>query len=106
MSVPVNCQRDFNLLSFDPDGDMVRCRYAVPTDECDTSSNLPNDFSLRGDCTLSFWSNSNTTGTYAVQMMMEDFPTQSISLPPMHLGSLYRDFKRYTQQTACSVCSE
>ncbi|XP_041725158.2 mucin-5AC [Coregonus clupeaformis] len=80
MSVPVNCQRDFNLLSFDPDGDMVRCRYAVPTDECATSSNLPNDFSLRGDCTLSFWGNRNTTGTYAVQMMMEDFPTQSISL--------------------------
>ncbi|CAB1316937.1 unnamed protein product [Coregonus sp. 'balchen'] len=75
ISVPVNCQRDFNLLSFDPDGDMVRCRYAVPTDECATSSNLPNDFSLRGDCTLSFWGNRNTTGTYAVQMMMEDFPT-------------------------------
>ncbi|KAK6305773.1 hypothetical protein J4Q44_G00245530 [Coregonus suidteri] len=81
MRVPVNCHRDFNLLSFDPDGDTVRCRDAVPTDECVTSSNLPGvDFTLRGDCTLSFWSNSNTTGTYAVQMMMEDFPTQSISL--------------------------
>ncbi|XP_014053835.2 integrin beta-like protein A [Salmo salar] len=80
MSVPANCQRDFNLLLFDPDGDMVRCRYAVPTDECYTSSDLPNDFTLRENCTLSFWGNSNTTGTYVVQMVMEDFPTQSISL--------------------------
>ncbi|XP_045573405.1 uncharacterized protein PB18E9.04c isoform X3 [Salmo salar] len=59
---------------------MVRCRYAVPTDECYTSSDLPNDFTLRENCTLSFWGNSNTTGTYAVQLTMEDFPTQSISL--------------------------
>ncbi|XP_029555291.1 mucin-5AC isoform X2 [Salmo trutta] len=80
MRVPANCQRDFNLLLFDPDGDQVRCRYAVPTDECYTSSDLPNDFTLRENCTLSFWGNSNTTGTYAVQMVMEDFPTQSISL--------------------------
>ncbi|XP_029555297.1 location of vulva defective 1 isoform X2 [Salmo trutta] len=80
MRVPANCQRDFNLLLFDPDGDQVRCRYAVPTDECYTSSDLPNDFTLRESCTLSFWGNSNTTGTYAVQMVMEDFPTQSISL--------------------------
>ncbi|XP_045573400.1 uncharacterized protein [Salmo salar] len=80
MRVPANCQRDFNLLSFDPDGDMVICRYAVPTEECYTSSDLPNDFTLRENCTLSFWGNSNTTGTYAVQMVMEDFPTQSISL--------------------------
>ncbi|XP_023994976.2 uncharacterized protein [Salvelinus sp. IW2-2015] len=80
MRVPANCQRDFNLLSFDPDEDKVRCRYAVPTDECFTSSNLPKDFTLLENCTLSFWSNSNTTGTYAVQMVMEDFPTQSISL--------------------------
>ncbi|KAM9436935.1 uncharacterized protein ACWYII_015031 [Salvelinus alpinus] len=81
MRVPVNCRRDFNMLSFDPDGDAVRCRYAVPTDECVTSSNLAGvNFTLRWDCTLSFWSNTNTTGTYAVQMMMEDFPTQSISL--------------------------
>ncbi|CAB1333301.1 unnamed protein product [Coregonus sp. 'balchen'] len=49
MRVPVNCHRDFNLLSFDPDGDTVRCRDAVPTDECVTSSNLPGvDFTLRG----------------------------------------------------------
>ncbi|XP_036845362.1 uncharacterized protein LOC110533259 isoform X2 [Oncorhynchus mykiss] len=80
MRVPANCERDFKLLSFDPDGDEVRCRYAVPTDECYTSSDLPNDFTLRENCTLSFWGNSNTTRTYAVQLVMEDFPTQSISL--------------------------
>ncbi|XP_042165267.1 integrin beta-like protein A isoform X2 [Oncorhynchus tshawytscha] len=80
MRVPANCPRDFNLLSFDPDGDEVRCRYAVPTDECVTSSDLPNDFTLQENCTLSFWGNSSTTGTYAVQIVMEDFPTQTISL--------------------------
>lgn len=27
LRVPSNCQRDFNLLAFDPDGDEVKCRY-------------------------------------------------------------------------------
>ncbi|KAL0994866.1 hypothetical protein UPYG_G00128490 [Umbra pygmaea] len=86
MRVPVNCQRDFKLLTFDPDGDTVKCKYAVPPKECKTSSNVtssnvPLDFTiLTASCTLSFSSQSNKTGTYAVQMMMEDFPAQSISL--------------------------
>ncbi|KAL0994867.1 hypothetical protein UPYG_G00128500 [Umbra pygmaea] len=86
MRVPVNCPKDFKLLSFDPDGDEVNCRYAVPSDECYTpssitSSNVPLDFTIQtASCTLSFSSQSNKMGMYAVQMMMEDFPAQSISL--------------------------
>ncbi|XP_012990122.2 uncharacterized protein LOC105029980 [Esox lucius] len=79
MRVPVNCQRDFQFLNFDPDGDEVRCRYAEAPEECVTLSNLSLDFTLVS-CTLSFSSISNTTGTYVVQMVMEDFPIQSISL--------------------------
>ncbi len=31
LRVPSNCQRDFNLLAFDPDGDEVKCRYGNVT---------------------------------------------------------------------------
>ncbi|XP_064835354.1 mucin-2-like isoform X2 [Oncorhynchus masou masou] len=98
MRVPANCPRDFNLLSFDPDGDEVRCRYAVPTNECYTSSDLPNDFTLQENCTLSFWGNSSTTGTYAVQLVMEDFPTQSISLS-------YTDGSQYIMTSNNTLCN-
>ncbi|KAJ7997472.1 hypothetical protein DPEC_G00229370 [Dallia pectoralis] len=86
MRVPVNCPRDFHLLTFDPDMDMVRCRYAEPPTESVTSSNITSsnmslDFTIQPmSCTFSFSSLSNSTGTFAVQMVMEDFPTQSISL--------------------------
>lgn len=34
--VPSNCQRDFDLLAFDPDGDEVKCRYgSLSHAECD-----------------------------------------------------------------------
>ncbi|XP_035462559.2 mucin-4-like [Scophthalmus maximus] len=79
--VPSNCQRDFDLLAFDPDGDEVKCRYgSLSHAECDNCT-PPSVTNLSQSCTLSFSSNvSSDQGPYAVQLVMEDFPRQTIIL--------------------------
>ncbi|XP_053199122.1 uncharacterized protein LOC128383539 [Scomber japonicus] len=81
--VPSNCQRDFNLLAFDPDGDEVRCRYGndtSPLNECNPCT-PPSVLSLSSSCSLSFSPTiSSNEGPYAVQLVMEDFPRQTINL--------------------------
>ncbi|XP_038588452.1 uncharacterized protein LOC119913169 [Micropterus salmoides] len=79
--VPSNCPRDFNLLTFDPDGDQVKCRYANSTlSECDQCT-PPSVLNLSTSCTLSFSpTDSINEGPWAVQLVMEDFPTQNITL--------------------------
>ncbi|XP_027143978.1 integrin beta-like protein A [Larimichthys crocea] len=78
--VPSNCQRNFNLLAFDPDGDELKCRYGNTAEECNPCT-PPSVLSLSSTCTLSFSpTNSINEGPYAVQLMMEDFPRQQITL--------------------------
>nr|XP_046236976.1 mucin-3A-like isoform X8 [Scatophagus argus] len=79
--VPSNCRRDFSLLAFDPDGDEVRCRNGNATlSECNPCT-PPSVLTLSSSCTLSFSpTSSSDEGPYAVQLVMEDFPRQSITL--------------------------
>ncbi|XP_041820828.1 uncharacterized protein LOC121626403 isoform X2 [Chelmon rostratus] len=79
--VPSNCPRDFHLLAFDPDGDEVQCRYGNnSTEECNPCT-PPSVLDLSSSCSLSFRpSNSSVEGPYAVQLVMEDFPRQTITL--------------------------
>ncbi|XP_067436993.1 uncharacterized protein [Thunnus thynnus] len=79
--VPSNCLRDFNLLAFDPDGDDVRCRYGNDTlQECNPCT-PPSVLNLSSSCTLSFSpTNSSNEGAYVVQLVMEDFPRETINL--------------------------
>ncbi|KAK5606431.1 hypothetical protein CRENBAI_021133 [Crenichthys baileyi] len=79
--VPSNCQRDFNLLAFDPDGDNVQCRYGSDSFyECSPCA-PPSVLNLSSSCTLSFNKTSSINeGPYAVQLVMEDFPRQVIRL--------------------------
>nr|XP_046237021.1 integrin beta-like protein A [Scatophagus argus] len=79
--VPSNCRRDFSLLAFDPDGDEVRCRNGnAALSECNPCT-PPSVLTLSSPCTLSFSPTSSTNeGPYAVQLVMEDFPRQSITL--------------------------
>ncbi|KAK5893195.1 hypothetical protein CgunFtcFv8_006090 [Champsocephalus gunnari] len=81
LRVPSNCRRDFHLLDFDPDGDEVRCRYANSSlSEC-FDCTTPSVLSLSESCILSFSPTSSANeGPYTVQMVMEDFPRQTISL--------------------------
>ncbi|XP_038154962.1 uncharacterized protein LOC119792417 [Cyprinodon tularosa] len=82
---PSNCAKNINFLAFDPDGDEVKCRYGSTSDsECNPCT-PPSVLSLSSSCSLSFSPtnstlNSSTELLYAVQLVMEDFPTQSITL--------------------------
>ncbi|XP_035984925.1 uncharacterized protein LOC118558495 [Fundulus heteroclitus] len=82
LRVPSNCSRNINLLTFDPDGDEIKCRYAsLSSDECDWPCTPAPVLTLSSICTLSFSSTSSSNqGIYAVQMVMEDFPRQTITL--------------------------
>ncbi|XP_054916806.1 uncharacterized protein LOC129379891 [Poeciliopsis prolifica] len=79
--VPSNCQRDFNLMAFDPDGDKVECRFGSDSlNECWPCA-PPSVLNLSSTCTLSFnRTNSTDEGSYAVQLVLEDFPQQTITL--------------------------
>ncbi|KAM6960414.1 uncharacterized protein LKV04_021985 [Tautogolabrus adspersus] len=80
LRVPSNCQRDFNLLAFDPDGDKVKCRYGNTLAECNPCT-TPTVLNLSSSCTLSFSpTSSSNEGAYAVQLVLEDFPRQNIFL--------------------------
>ncbi|XP_041634979.1 uncharacterized protein LOC121504333 [Cheilinus undulatus] len=80
LRVPSNCQRDFHLLAFDPDGDVVKCRNGITSLECDRCT-PPSVLQLLSSCSLLFRpTNSSNEGPYAVQLVMEDFPRQNITL--------------------------
>ncbi|XP_016396148.1 deleted in malignant brain tumors 1 protein-like [Sinocyclocheilus rhinocerous] len=78
--VPQNCARNYNLLSCDPDKDKVRCRYGIlSANECGMC-NQPAGFTLdQNTCTLSNAVNA-ARGFYAFELVMEDYPTQNITL--------------------------
>ncbi|XP_014844964.1 PREDICTED: uncharacterized protein LOC106919247 [Poecilia mexicana] len=81
LRIPSNCAKNIDLLAFDPDGDEVRCRYGNTSDsECDPCS-PPSVLSVSSNCSLSFSPTySNSELPYAVQLVIEDFPTQDINL--------------------------
>ncbi|XP_036002603.1 uncharacterized protein LOC118565757 [Fundulus heteroclitus] len=81
LRIPSNCPKTINLLAFDPDGDEVKCRYGNTSDsECNPCT-PPSVLSLSSSCSLLFNpTNTNSELPYAVQLVMEDFPTQNITL--------------------------
>nr|XP_046253215.1 uncharacterized protein LOC124063513 isoform X2 [Scatophagus argus] len=81
LRIPQNCPRTYRLMSFDPDGDRVRCRYGnIPNLEC-TSCNLPSGFILdQSSCMLHYQFSSANYGVYGFELVVEDFPQRSITL--------------------------
>lgn len=75
--IPQNCFTTLQLLSYDPDGDKVRCRF----DTCETPPCLQHpDFSLNETlCTLQL-ENTTSVGRHIFKMTVEDYPTQDVTL--------------------------
>ncbi|XP_038557851.1 uncharacterized protein LOC119890595 [Micropterus salmoides] len=80
LRVPQNCPRTYKLMSFDPDGDKVRCRYGnIIGTEC-SSCNQPSGFDLdQGSCTLHYRDSYVNTGVYGFELVVEDFPQGHLS---------------------------
>ncbi|XP_061591457.1 uncharacterized protein LOC133456837 [Cololabis saira] len=81
MRVPANCPRTYKLMSYDPDGDRVRCRYGnIPYVEC-VNCNLPQGFHLDQDsCTLHYRNASDNPRVFAFEMVVEDYPRGHMDL--------------------------
>ncbi|XP_067455634.1 uncharacterized protein [Thunnus thynnus] len=81
LRVPQNCPRTYRLMSFDPDGDKVRCRYGnIGGTECNRCTQ-PSGFHLdQGSCTLHYhYANANPR-VYGFELVVEDFPRRPITL--------------------------
>ncbi|CAC5357317.1 unnamed protein product [Mytilus coruscus] len=77
-----SCYHELKLPMYDPDGDLVKCRWAVGR-ECDSVCHALPSASLDEDtCTLKFNASSGSAykndGWYAVALTFEDFPTKTI----------------------------
>ncbi|KAK9542248.1 hypothetical protein VZT92_000123 [Zoarces viviparus] len=81
LRVPENCPRTYELMSFDPDGDRVRCRYGnIPNVEC-SSCHQPSGFTLDQDsCTLHYNQSTANPRVYGFELVVEDFPQRNITL--------------------------
>ncbi|KAK7910029.1 hypothetical protein WMY93_014713 [Mugilogobius chulae] len=82
--VPVNCQRNYQLLKFDPDGDDIQCRLLAIThlkcDNCDAAALLPSFFNSE-PCMIKYTPNLIQPGNQLkVNQIMEDFPKTSLNL--------------------------
>nr|XP_033934665.1 uncharacterized protein LOC117442807 [Pseudochaenichthys georgianus] len=79
--VPQNCPRTYKLMSFDPDGDTVRCRYGdIRNIEC-SGCNQPSGFVLdQGSCSLHYRNAIANPSVFGFELVVEDFPQRPISL--------------------------
>ncbi|XP_051800845.1 uncharacterized protein LOC110972377 [Acanthochromis polyacanthus] len=81
LRIPQNCPRTYKLMTFDPDGDDVRCRYGnlrnVECSRCDR----PEGFHLDEDsCTLHYNYSTANPSVYGFEMMVEDYSKGHIDL--------------------------
>ncbi|KAG8001678.1 hypothetical protein GBF38_017564 [Nibea albiflora] len=82
LRVPQNCPRTYRLMSFDPDGDKVRCRYGnIRSVECSTCHQPPGFYIDQGSCTLYYQSaSSDSNRVFGFEMVVEDFPLENVIL--------------------------
>ncbi|XP_077317081.1 uncharacterized protein LOC143939278 [Lithobates pipiens] len=77
LRIPQNCATTITLLAHDPDGDLVTCRYGYYYGECGLCNHY---FSVdQRRCIISFPSGMRT-GSYVLEMVLEDFPNKNIHL--------------------------
>ncbi|XP_038581910.1 uncharacterized protein LOC119908267, partial [Micropterus salmoides] len=103
LRVPQNCPRTYKLMSFDPDGDKVRCRYGnIIGTEC-SSCNQPSGFDLdQGSCTLHYRYSYADARAYGFELVVEDFPQGRISLAYTDGSRSSRDPLRKRQATTAA----
>ncbi|KAJ7383305.1 hypothetical protein OS493_029271 [Desmophyllum pertusum] len=68
------CKQSLRIPVEDPDGDVVKCRWASKIESNIPSDSFPHGVLDEENCVLSYGGRSGTAGTYAVTLTLEDFP--------------------------------
>ncbi|KAM3625284.1 uncharacterized protein V6R79_009628 [Siganus canaliculatus] len=72
LRISQNCFQRIRLLTYDPDGDNVKCRF--------TNNQAPPNFSLNEEtCTITS-TGTLSIGVHVFEIMLEDFPTKNLDL--------------------------
>ncbi|KAJ0056431.1 hypothetical protein NL108_007450 [Boleophthalmus pectinirostris] len=80
LRVPQNCKRTYKPMAFDPDGDVVRCRYGKKiTAECDSCKRHAGFQVDEATCTLHYLASGNQA-VYEFELVVEDFPRKPVML--------------------------
>ncbi|CAL8233954.1 unnamed protein product [Arctogadus glacialis] len=80
LRVPSNCPRSYHLMTVDPDGDQVICRYGtIPHIECSRCMQPTGFYLDEGTCVLHYGF-TEYTGIYGFELVVEDFPRSTITL--------------------------
>ncbi|KAI3377081.1 hypothetical protein L3Q82_000053 [Scortum barcoo] len=97
LRVPQNCFSRIRLLTHDPDGDNVRCRFT-------TNSAVSSNFTLdQNACTLTS-TGQISVGVHVFELMLEDFPTKNITLTYADGRSTFREASNTNSPSAlCRV---
>ncbi|XP_071964990.1 uncharacterized protein [Antedon mediterranea] len=89
----------------DPDGDRVRCRWAVGSFECgDVCNGFPNAFLEESTCTFRYEA-KYTVGWYVVALMIEDF-AEPLSTTPLSTVPLQFLVNVFSNEGLCSSAPE
>ncbi|KAJ0001730.1 hypothetical protein NQD34_001526 [Periophthalmus magnuspinnatus] len=80
LRVPQNCKRSYKPMAFDPDGDVVRCRYGNQyASEC-VDCRRQVGFSVdEATCTLLYLASGNQ-GVHGFELVVEDHPWHNLDL--------------------------
>ncbi|XP_067849925.1 uncharacterized protein [Heptranchias perlo] len=80
LRVPQNCAATYNLTIYERDGDILRCRYGLRArHECAHCTQQPFFMLDQESCVLQY-NGRGTYGTYIIELMIEDYPRETILL--------------------------
>ncbi|KAK3597236.1 hypothetical protein CHS0354_004990 [Potamilus streckersoni] len=75
------CYATINLLASDPDGDLVRCRWSIGSNECGgICLAFPGAILKEDTCSITYNASRNV-GYYGVAVQVEDFPSTGSKIP-------------------------
>ncbi|CAN0168497.1 unnamed protein product [Lampetra fluviatilis] len=83
IKLKVGCTKVWNIPVLDADGDVVKCRYATMNtfDECGSICGVAPFGTFDGDaCSITFTVPVTASGLWALALMIEDFPRNSITM--------------------------
>ncbi|XP_029354288.1 uncharacterized protein LOC115041120 [Echeneis naucrates] len=96
LRVPQNCFKRISLLTHDPDGDNVRCRFS-------SDASVPSNFTLNETLCMLTSTGQVDIGTQIFEVILEDFPITNITLTYADGTSASREVSDPNLPSLCKV---